>query len=84
MPIGSDPISTRAFIDELDALGFARLQYANSGEMTCSLAARSGEGWHRMTWPPDDPDAPAGIRDLARRIRALVDAPTDSEPVAAE
>jgi len=80
----SNPVLTDELIGRLDAIGFEQIEYSKSGDMTCSLSSRSDEREHRVSWPLGDTVVPAGVRELAERIRGLVDDPANSGPPVVE
>lgn len=84
-PMRPDPALAARLFAELEAIGFAKTAYAKTGDMTCSLSLRAGDDVHEVSWPMGDPDAPAAVLEIARRIRELVDDPEiTGEPQAEE
>lgn len=57
---------------ELAAIGFAWVEYAEQGDMICSLETE-GDGSHEVSWEYGAADAPQEIRALAQRIRERVE-----------
>ncbi len=84
IPMRSNPDLTRELIAELGEIGFEQIDYRKTGDTTCSLSSRSGETPHRVSWPIGDLEAPEKIRELAKRIRGLVDDPSRAEPLPVE
>ncbi len=84
VPMRSNPELTDKLLGELDAIGFEKIDYQQMGDMTCSLSSGDGDTSHRVSWPIGDLEAPARVTELAKRIRALVDDPGNSEPVLIE
>lgn len=72
-PMRSNPALTDPLLDEVDAMGFEQIEYQKTGDLTCSLVSGVGDSAHRVSWPLGDRNAPARVRQLASRIRALLD-----------
>ncbi len=78
VPMRSNAEMSRDLFEELSEIGFAGIEYEKKGDMTCTLSLRSRAGMHAVSWPMGDPNAPTRLRDIARRIRHLVDIPANT------
>lgn len=78
-PLQPNPALTDALIGEVDAMAFGEIEYRKTGESTCSLISVVGDTAHQVSWPLGDPAAPEKVRELASRIRALLEEPADSK-----
>ena len=59
----------------IEALDFESLDFVEEGDPTCTLSVRRRDDTHAASWRFQDSNAPAPLRSIAERIRALVDDP---------